>query len=54
MKVDHSCTNHKGNTVVHQAVEGGFSELVEMLLLVSPSALNCPNRNGDTPLHLAV
>ena len=45
----------KHNTILHIASEFGQTECVKWILTLSScsSLLQCPNLNGDTPLHLA-
>ncbi|MGZ3634024.1 MAG: NACHT domain-containing protein [Parachlamydiaceae bacterium] len=47
--------NAKGSLPIHTAIMTGNSEVVNLLLQVCPShALNTQDKDGNTPLHLAV
>mmetsp|Transcript_1118 Transcript_1118/g.1783 ORF Transcript_1118/g.1783 Transcript_1118/m.1783 type:complete len:325 (+) Transcript_1118:861-1835(+) len=49
------CTlNYTGNTIAHEAAANNHSELLELLLTLEYPFLNSRNKEGNTPLHLAV
>ena len=44
----------RGNTALHLAAGKGYHEVVRLLLAAPHTELNAPNKEGLTPLHIAV
>ncbi|KAG0422302.1 hypothetical protein HPB47_001865, partial [Ixodes persulcatus] len=45
--------NLRGDLPLHEAVQSGRKDLVQWLLELQPSAVNSPNNNGRSALHVA-
>jgi len=52
-KADVTIPDHQGYFPLHIACQEGRLNIAKKLVTLAPATINAPNKNGDTPLHLA-